>query len=87
MLASLFFAVPCASRIPLPHGPVPKYEERIYKQQLDHFHPESKTTWDHRYLYSDEHWNGKGELENGCKGPILLYTGNEVHHHSFLPLD
>jgi hypothetical protein len=63
--------------VPRPHGPVPAYEERIYKQKLDHFHPESHARWDHRYLFSDEHWTGKGKLSNGCKGPILLYTGNE----------
>ena len=22
-------------------------------------------------------WDGRGQLENGCRGPILLYTGNE----------
>lgn len=26
---------------------------------------------------NSELWDGRGELENGCKGPILLYTGNE----------
>jgi hypothetical protein len=53
------------------------YSERWYNQTLDHFHFEEHTRWQHRYLINDTFW-GKGEpLANGCKGPILLYTGNE----------
>jgi hypothetical protein len=28
-------------------------------------------------LIMDKHWTGEGQLSNGCKGPILFYTGNE----------
>lgn len=30
-----------------------------------------------RYLFADAHWDGRGRLSNGCRGPILFYTGNE----------
>jgi pimeloyl-ACP methyl ester carboxylesterase len=53
------------------------YQELYYSQTLDHFNPQDHSRWDHRYLFSDEHWDGAGSLVNGCKGPILLYTGNE----------
>ena len=56
------------------------YEERYFNQTLDHFrfssHPPVEK-WAHRYLFDDSNWNGQGKLPNGCKGPILLYTGNE----------
>jgi len=26
---------------------------------------------------NEENWDGRGRLKNGCRGPILLYTGNE----------
>ena len=51
--------------------------QRFYSQTLDHFNPQNSARWEHRYLFSDEHWNGSGTLVNGCKGPILFYTGNE----------
>ena len=51
------------------------YETRTFNQTLDHTTGEG--TWAHRYLYSDANWDGSGKLENGCRGPILLYTGNE----------
>jgi pimeloyl-ACP methyl ester carboxylesterase len=53
------------------------YEELFYSQKLDHFNPQSHTRWDHRYLISQEFWDGSGVLSNGCRGPILLYAGNE----------
>jgi len=48
-----------------------------FDQKLDHFDPLETRTWAHRYLVNDDHWNGTGALPNGCKGPILMYTGNE----------
>eukprot|EP00039_Didymoeca_costata_P008891 m.118213 g.118213 ORF g.118213 m.118213 type:complete len:487 (-) comp14274_c0_seq4:63-1523(-) len=54
------------------------YTEKFFNQTLDHFRFTSpRKTFMQRYLYSDEHWTGKGQLSNGCKGPILFYTGNE----------
>ena len=53
------------------------YQELYFNQTLDHFHPEDSRTWPQRYLFSDEFWDGRGALPNGCPGPILLYTGNE----------
>ena len=53
------------------------YQELYFNQTLDHFHPEDDRTWPQRYLFSDEFWDGRGALPNGCPGPILLYTGNE----------
>lgn len=53
------------------------YQTLYYNQTLDHFNPTDSRRWSHRYLFSDEHWDGTGELINGCPGPILLYTGNE----------
>ena len=29
------------------------------------------------FFTSPTFWDGRGALENGCKGPILFYTGNE----------
>jgi pimeloyl-ACP methyl ester carboxylesterase len=57
------------------------YETRYFNQTLDHETGEG--TWSHRYLYSDVNWNGSGILKNKCKGPILLYTGNEGPITSF----
>ena len=51
------------------------YTVRHFNQTLDHTTGEGR--FKHRYLYSDANWNGSGKLKNGCKGPILLYTGNE----------
>ena len=48
-----------------------------YLQTLDHFDATDTTRWKHRYLSSDVYWDGSGRLLNGCKGPVLLYTGNE----------
>jgi hypothetical protein len=61
------------------HAAFTKYEERIFNQTLDHFRftDVARQKWPHRYLFSDEFWTGEGELANGCRGPILLYTGNE----------
>jgi hypothetical protein len=66
----------------------PGYEERYYNQTLDHFRPESHGSharWQQRYLYNDSHWTGRGELPNGCRGPILVYTGNEGPIDGFWP--
>jgi lysosomal Pro-X carboxypeptidase len=62
-----------------PSAAFPKFEERVFNQTLDHFRftEVASSKWSHRYLYSEEFWTGEGELANGCKGPILLYTGNE----------
>ena len=53
------------------------YTTSFYSQKLDHFNPADARRWPHRYLHSAEHWDGRGRLPNGCKGPVLLYTGNE----------
>lgn len=53
------------------------YQELHYQQSLDHFNPEAHNRWEHRYLLNDENWDGRGKLESGCKGPILMYAGNE----------
>ena len=57
----------------------PGYETRWFDQPKDHFHfdNDASATWRHRYLFNDTFWGKRGELENGCKGPILFYTGNE----------
>ena len=61
-----------------PSPPDVTYVENFYTQQTDHFGFEAKpATWQHRYLTNDKHWDGSGRLENGCRGPILFYTGNE----------
>jgi lysosomal Pro-X carboxypeptidase len=53
------------------------YTTNTFSQQLDHFSPLDTRTWPHRYLTNTDHWDGSGKLPNGCKGPILFYTGNE----------
>jgi hypothetical protein len=59
----------------------PSYQELWFTQTLDHFSfPDDgnpPATFQQRYLFNDDHWTGKGELSNGCKGPILFYAGNE----------
>lgn len=55
----------------------PSYQELYFSQALDHFNPESHARWSHRYLLNNESWDGRGKLANGCRGPILMYTGNE----------
>jgi pimeloyl-ACP methyl ester carboxylesterase len=61
----------------------PGFEERSIQSQLDHFDPAEHRTWKHRYLFNDTNWDGRGKLPNGCKGPILLYTGNEGNIEAF----
>ena len=34
-------------------------------------------TWKQRYLVNADRWGSQPPLANGCKGPILFYTGNE----------
>ena len=53
------------------------YKTNTFTQNLDHFDPLETRTWSHRYLTNSDNWDGSGKLENGCQGPILLYTGNE----------
>jgi len=55
------------------------YETHWITQPHDHFHFGAKASaeWQHRYLLNSTFWDGRGALENGCKGPILFYTGNE----------
>jgi len=55
----------------------PGYSEKFFNQTLDHFNPADSRHWQHRYLVNDSYWDGRGKLKNGCRGPILLYTGNE----------
>lgn len=66
---------------PLLHDRVPsnypKPTELFYQQKLDHFNPADARRWSHRYLLNNDSWDGRGKLENGCPGPVLLYTGNE----------
>jgi hypothetical protein len=59
------------------------YQTLFYNQTLNHFDPSDNRKFQHRFLFNDEHWDGSGELENGCKGPILLYTGNEGDIEAF----
>mmetsp|Transcript_155910 Transcript_155910/g.499861 ORF Transcript_155910/g.499861 Transcript_155910/m.499861 type:complete len:491 (-) Transcript_155910:222-1694(-) len=58
-------------------GPFPAYHELYYQQTLDHFQPVAHARWPHRYLLNNESWDGRGKLAHGCRGPILLYAGNE----------
>lgn len=55
----------------------PAPDTGYYEQTLDHFSPVDNRTWSQRYLFSNTSWDGSGELPNGCRGPVLLYTGNE----------
>ena len=79
LLCCVGLAIASARALP----PVPKYETKYFPQVLDHFPSEAPTTttpspkWKQRYLIADEHWGAKGALPNGCKGPILFYSGNE----------
>lgn len=55
----------------------PKPTELFYQQKLDHFNPADQRRWSHRYLFNNDTWDGRGQLANGCPGPVLMYTGNE----------
>ena len=52
------------------------YQTKYYDQLVDHF-GFGTATFRHRFLYNDTFWGTKGPLQNGCRGPILFYTGNE----------
>ena len=57
---------------------------RTFNNTLDHFRfVAPHTRWEHRFLFNDTFWTGDGKLPNGCKGPILFYTGNEGPIESF----
>ena len=61
-------------------GAPPPYETFYFNQPNDHFHFDqvpSSDLWPQRYLLSDANWGKRPALGNGCKGPILFYTGNE----------
>ncbi|XP_023220750.1 lysosomal Pro-X carboxypeptidase-like [Centruroides sculpturatus] len=47
-----------------------QYQTRFFVQKVDHFGYSNQDTFRQRYLFSDDHWNGKD-------GPIFFYTGNE----------
>lgn len=53
------------------------YHELYFDQALNHSDPASATRWRQRYLLGNGSWDGRGALPNGCRGPILLYAGNE----------
>ena len=57
-------------------APEPAYEELYYDQALDHFDPTAGATWSHRYLLRAQTWDGRGQ-RGACRGPILVYAGNE----------
>lgn len=42
---------------------------KYFEQRLDHFNAAEGRTFQQRYLYSGEKWDGKG--------PLFVYTGNE----------
>ena len=50
-------------------GAPPPYETKYFEQSLDHFNVAEDRTFQQRYLYSGEKWDGKG--------PLFVYTGNE----------
>ena len=50
-------------------GAPPPYETKYFKQGLDHFNVAEARTFQQRYLYSGDKWDGKG--------PLFVYTGNE----------
>lgn len=59
------------------------YHEFYFPQAFDHFQPLSRARWPHRYLLGNASWDGRGRLANGCRGPILLYAGNEGNIEEF----
>ena len=73
LLATVFAAATAAA-----DGSATPYRVEWHNQTLDHFRfgAKAQSTWPQRYLIDDSNWNGSGALANGCKGPILLYTGN-----------
>ena len=50
-------------------GAPPPYETKYFEQRLDHFNVAEGRTFQQRYLYSGDRWDGKG--------PLFVYTGNE----------
>ena len=53
------------------------YETRFHEQTIDHFDARNSSHFRQRYLIDFTHWGQQGGLPNGCRGPILFYTGNE----------
>ncbi|KAL1520514.1 hypothetical protein AB1Y20_022092 [Prymnesium parvum] len=55
------------------------FEVRWFSQPHDHFHfgRAASAPWQQRYLLNDTFWGTRPPLANGCKGPLLFYTGNE----------
>ena len=47
----------------------PPYETKYFEQRLDHFNAAEDRTFQQRYLYSGDKWDGNG--------PLFVYTGNE----------
>nr|XP_039263867.1 lysosomal Pro-X carboxypeptidase-like [Styela clava] len=45
-------------------------QTKYFTQKMDHFNPTIDSTYEQRYLISQEYWNKDG-------GPIFFYTGNE----------
>eukprot|EP01064_Diplonema_japonicum_P033751 TRINITY_DN6744_c0_g1_i1.p1 TRINITY_DN6744_c0_g1~~TRINITY_DN6744_c0_g1_i1.p1 ORF type:complete len:492 (+),score=144.60 TRINITY_DN6744_c0_g1_i1:782-2257(+) len=83
-LALLAVSEGCAAKVRMEQASegYPAFTEKYYSQMLDHFRfggrsNEPNPRWQQRYLINDEQWTGKGQLKNGCKGPILFYSGNE----------
>jgi len=54
-----------------------QYDVDYFEQQVDHFNfnPTTPPTFMQRYIISSQYWGTQGW--DGCKGPILFYTGNE----------
>eukprot|EP00965_Chrysotila_dentata_P250873 6209700-Pleurochrysis_carterae.AAC.6 len=51
---------------------------RWWRQPLDHLRCNAaQPTWEQRYLLDDTYWGKKRAMHNGCRGPILFYSGNE----------
>ena len=78
----LFLAAAVAAFTPLEArnlDAAPSYETRWFTQRADHFGAgaAAAATWKQRYLVNADRWGSQPPLANGCKGPILFYTGNE----------
>ncbi|KAJ9454524.1 Prolyl carboxy peptidase like protein 5 [Diplonema papillatum] len=56
----------------------PKADVTYVTQPVDHFDFRVPArTFEQRVLVNADAWTGEGKLPNGCRGPILFYTGNE----------
>lgn len=58
----------------IPSSSSAPYEEKWLTQTLDHFNPQSTSTFQQKYLINTDHFQ---PAKNGVRSTVIVYTGNE----------